>query len=174
MGGMVAGLALAGVSGNPSLAAEPITGWYISGVAGLNFTQELPITQLGPFATNTQTANPNNLNVSTNVGGVGVLSFVAAAIFGAQAKDAAKKIEDAAALGGIYNADLQKQDSQGRSAQSREIVSIVVGVVAVAGGGVLYYLGTRKSREAAATPGSVALLPTASTTDVGAALRVTF
>jgi OOP family OmpA-OmpF porin len=73
MGGMVAGLAWAGVSGNPSLAAEPITGWYISGVAGLNFTQELPITQLGPFATNTQTANPNNLNVSTNVGGVGVL-----------------------------------------------------------------------------------------------------
>jgi len=152
--------------GQPAPGGGPAPGGYPMAVAPAN---------PGPGATAGASDPGRSFKIAgIAVGGVGVLSFVAAAIFGAQAKDAAKKIEDAAALGGIYNADLQKQDSQGRSAQSREIVSIVVGVVAVAGGGVLYYLGTRKSREAAATPGSVALLPTASTTDVGAALRVTF
>jgi tetratricopeptide (TPR) repeat protein len=108
------------------------------------------------------------------VGGFGVVSFVLAAVFGAQAKDAAKKIEDAAARGGTYDMTLQNQDSRGRSAQGREVVSIVVGVAALAGGGVLYYLGRRKTSEAAAVGGTVALLPSASATDLGAALRVTF
>jgi tetratricopeptide (TPR) repeat protein len=110
------------------------------------------------------------------VGGVGVLSFVAAAAYGAQAKDAAKKIEDAAAVGGTFDGGLQTQDSKGRSAQAKEITFLVVGVVAVAGGGVLYYLGARKSKEVAtATARShIALLPAASPTQVGAALRVTF
>jgi tetratricopeptide (TPR) repeat protein len=110
------------------------------------------------------------------VGGVGVLSFVAAAVYGAQAKDSAKKIEDAAAIGGTFDSGLQMQDSKGRSAQGKEIAFLVVGVAAVAGGGVLYYLGTRKSKEiaAATTRSHIALLPAASPTEVGAALRVTF
>jgi tetratricopeptide (TPR) repeat protein len=110
------------------------------------------------------------------VGGVGVLSLVAAAVYGAQAKDSAKKIEDAAALGGTFDSDLQMQDSKGRSAQAKEITFLVVGVAAVAGGGVLYYLGTRKSKEVASATARrhIALLPAASPTEVGAALRVTF
>ena len=68
-------------------------------------------------------------------GGVGVLSFVLAAVFGAQAKDAARKIETAAAAGGgSFDTTLQTQDSRGRSAQTKEVVSLVVGVAALAGG----------------------------------------
>lgn len=116
-------------------------------------------------------------------GGAGLLSLVVAAIFGAQAKDAAQKIETAAASGGTFDTTLQTQDSRGRSAQGKQVAFLVVGVAALAGGGVLYYLGRRQSTEGATAPGTVAgapapgtvaLLPAASPTDLGAALRVTF
>ena len=116
-------------------------------------------------------------------GGAGLLSLVVAAIYGAQAKDAAQKIETAAAGGGAFDATLQTQDSRGRSAQGKQVAFLVVGVAALAGGGVLYYLGRRQSTEGATAPGTVAgapapgtvaLLPAASATDLGAALRVTF
>jgi tetratricopeptide (TPR) repeat protein len=108
-------------------------------------------------------------------GGVGVLAFVVAAVFGAQAKDAAKKIEQGAAAGGIYSQELQDQDSRGRSAQTRATASVVIGVAALAGGGVLYYLGARHTAtEGQPAPGSVAILPAASIDELGAAVRVTF
>jgi tetratricopeptide (TPR) repeat protein len=107
-------------------------------------------------------------------GGLGVVSFVLAAVFAAQAKDAAQKIETAAAAGGTFDATLQNQDSRGRSAQTKEVAFLVVGVAALAGGGVLYYFGRRQGGEGAPAPGTVALLPAASATDLGAALRVTF
>jgi tetratricopeptide (TPR) repeat protein len=108
-------------------------------------------------------------------GGVGVVSFVVAAVFGAQAKDAAQKIEQAAAAGGTYGPALQDQDSRGRSAQTKATAFVVLGVAALAGGGVLYYLGARQgATEGQPAPGTVAILPAASIDEVGAAVRVTF
>jgi tetratricopeptide (TPR) repeat protein len=110
-------------------------------------------------------------------GGVGVASVVLGAVFGAQAKDAQKKVEDGAVPGSIFNANLQDQDARGRAAQTKEVTFLVIGVAALAGGGALYYYGRRQGSEVAAGPRAahtVALLPAASKTDLGAALRVTF
>ncbi len=113
-------------------------------------------------------------------GGVGVASFVAAGIFGTQAKDAARNVEMVAASGGNYD-QVKDQDSRGRTAQGREAVSIIIGVVALAGGGVLYYLGARHPATEGAPPSggpavSVSLLPAAALdrSRWGADLRVTF
>jgi OmpA-OmpF porin, OOP family len=71
MGGVGAICALIGASSTASRAAEPAMGWYISGVAGLNFMQQEPIKSVGNVTTNN--TNNNNLNVQFDVGGVGVL-----------------------------------------------------------------------------------------------------
>jgi tetratricopeptide (TPR) repeat protein len=107
-------------------------------------------------------------------GGAGVLSIVVGAIFGAQAKDAAQKIEKAAANGDVYGPELQTQDSRGRSAQNKETVFLVIGTAALATGGVLYYLGGRQSSEASAEARSVAIVPAASANQLGALVKVTF
>ena len=108
-------------------------------------------------------------------GGVGVVSLVVAAVFGAQARDAAKKIEEGAAARGTYDQTLQDQDARGRTAQTRATVSVVLGLAALAGGGVLYYLGARNaSTEGQPPAGTVAILPAASIDQLGAAMRVTF
>src|SRR5947209_6062530 len=72
MGGLGAVCALIAASSTPSRAAEPAMGWYISGVAGLNFMQQEPIKSIGNITTN-NTSN-NNLNVKFNVGGLGALA----------------------------------------------------------------------------------------------------
>jgi hypothetical protein len=105
-------------------------------------------------------------------GGAGVLSIVVAAIFGAQAKDAARTVEKTAAAGGTFD---PSDDSRGRSAQTKEVTFIIVGTAALAAGGVIYYLGARHPSESGSPPpGSVALLPSAAPDRLGAALRVTF
>jgi len=65
--GLVAFLALIGAAPLPVAAAEPATGFYIGAGAGGNFMQDEPITGVHGFS-------PNNLNLTTDVGGVGVLS----------------------------------------------------------------------------------------------------
>jgi OOP family OmpA-OmpF porin len=69
--GLIAVLAVIGASSGRADAAEPAMGWYISGVAGLNFMQQEPIKSIGTVTTNN--TNNNNLNVQFDVGGVGVL-----------------------------------------------------------------------------------------------------
>ena len=66
IGGAAAIFALLGVSSLPAAAAEPVTGWYISGTAGLNFMQQEAVQKVGAVPV-------NNLNVQFNVGGMGVL-----------------------------------------------------------------------------------------------------
>ena len=105
-------------------------------------------------------------------GGVGVLSIVVGAVYGAQAKDSAKKIEDAAANNQVYTAALQTEDSHGRSAQAKEAAFLVIGVAALAAGGFLYYYSTRKPATEAAGP--IAILPAASPSQLGAAVTVAF
>ena len=105
-------------------------------------------------------------------GGAGALSFVVAAIFGAQAQDAAKSVEKTAASGGTYN---PSDDQRGRSAQTKEVAFIIIGTSALAAGGVIYYLGARHPTEGGSPPpGSVALMPSAAPDRMGASLRVTF
>ena len=105
-------------------------------------------------------------------GGAGVLSYVVAAIFGGQAKDAQRNVEKTANSGGTFD---PSEDQRGRSAQTKEVAFIVVGSTALAAGGVLYYLGTRHPAETGSPPaGSVALLPSVAPDRAGAALRVTF
>ena len=65
--GAVAVLALIGASSVAASAAEPISGFYIGAAAGGNYMQDEPITGVKGF-------NPSNLNLTTDVGGVGVLS----------------------------------------------------------------------------------------------------
>jgi tetratricopeptide (TPR) repeat protein len=114
-----------------------------------------------------------NLRVAGMVtGGAGVLSYVLAAIFAAQAKDAQHNVEKTANAGGTFN---PSEDQRGRSAQTKEVTFIIVGTAALAAGGVIYYLGARHPVEAGSPPpGSVALLPTLAPDRAGAALRVTF
>jgi OmpA-OmpF porin, OOP family len=69
MAGVSAICAVIGATSTPSHAGEP--GWYISGVAGLNFMQQEPIKSIGNITTNN--TNNNNLNVKFDVGGLGVL-----------------------------------------------------------------------------------------------------
>jgi hypothetical protein len=57
IGGSLAVLALIEGSSLPAGAAEPLSGWYISGVAGLNITQEEAIKNVGPVTTNNLTRN---------------------------------------------------------------------------------------------------------------------
>jgi hypothetical protein len=80
-------------------------------------------------------------------GGAGVVSFVVAAIFGGQAKDAAKNVEKTAGNGGTYD---PTEDQRGRSAQTREITFVVVGTAALVAGGVIYYLGASHPSEGGA------------------------
>ncbi len=105
-------------------------------------------------------------------GGAGVLSLVVAAIFGSQAKDAARSVEKTAASGGTFD---PSDDERGRSAQTKEVTFIIVGATALVAGGAIYYLGARHPAEAGSPPpGSVALLPSVAPDRAGAALRVTF
>ena len=105
-------------------------------------------------------------------GGAGVLSYVVAAIFGGQAKDAQRNVEKTANAGGTFD---PSEDQRGRSAQTREVTFIVIGTAALAAGGVIYYLGAHHPTEGGSPPpGSVALLPSAAPDRMGAALRVTF
>jgi tetratricopeptide (TPR) repeat protein len=105
------------------------------------------------------------------VGGVGVVSLIAATVFGVQAQNAAKKIQDRAAAGGVYDPALQAVDSDGRSAQTKEAAYAVIGIGALAAGGFLYYYGSQQQQRAAER---VAILPSASPKELGATLRVTF
>jgi OOP family OmpA-OmpF porin len=66
IGGAAAIFALVGGAALPVAAAEPVTGWYISGAAGLNFMQQEAIQKVGSLPT-------NNLNAQFDVGGMGVL-----------------------------------------------------------------------------------------------------
>jgi tetratricopeptide (TPR) repeat protein len=105
-------------------------------------------------------------------GGAGVLSYVVAAIFGGQAKDAQRNVEKTANAGGTFN---PSEDQRGRSAQTKEVTFIIVGTAALAAGGVIYYLGARHPAESGSPPpGSVALMPSVAPDRMGAALRVTF
>jgi len=65
--GVVAVLALIGASSVAANAAEPVSGFYIGAAAGGNYMQDEPITGVKGFS-------PSNLNLTTDVGGVGVLS----------------------------------------------------------------------------------------------------
>ncbi len=62
----VAIFAMIGGSSLPAVAQEALEGWYISGVAGLNFMQNESIEGVNRLTT-------NNTNVQTNVGGMGAL-----------------------------------------------------------------------------------------------------
>ena len=65
-------------------------------------------------------------------GGAGVLSYVVAAIFGGQAKDAQRNVEKTANAGGTFDPG---EDRRGRSAQTKEVTFIIVGTAALAAGG---------------------------------------
>ncbi len=105
-------------------------------------------------------------------GGAGVLSYVVAAIFGGQAKDAQRNVEKTANAGGTFD---PSEDQRGRTAQTKEVTFIIVGTAALAAGGVIYYLGARHPVETGSPPpGSVALMPSVAPDRAGAALRVTF
>jgi hypothetical protein len=111
-------------------------------------------------------------------GGVGVASIVVGAIFGAQAKDKAKQLQDKVVPGSTYDASLKSLDDKGRSAQTMEWVFLGVGGAALIGGGVLYIIGSSQHATVAqnASPAgmAVAILPTISPRDLGASLQVTF
>jgi hypothetical protein len=64
IGGTVAIFALIGGSSLPPVAAEPLDGWYISGIAGLNIMQHESIEGVNRLTT-------NNTNVQAGVGVLG-------------------------------------------------------------------------------------------------------
>ena len=66
IGGAAAMFALIGGASLPAVAADPVDGWYISGVAGANFMQQESINKVGGFTT-------NNLDLKADVGGLAVL-----------------------------------------------------------------------------------------------------
>jgi tetratricopeptide (TPR) repeat protein len=132
-----------------------------------------PIPPPGALSEAAPTDHGKNLRLAGMVtGGAGLLSYVVAAIFGGQAKDAQRNVEKTANSGGTFDPN---EDQRGRSAQTKEVTFIIVGTAALAAGGVIYYLGTRHPAETGSPPpGSVALMPSVAPDRMGAALRVTF
>jgi tetratricopeptide (TPR) repeat protein len=114
-------------------------------------------------------------------GGVGVLSLIIGAAYGSQAKSAQHDLESQSSIG-VYDTSLQAIDAKGRSAQAKETAFIGLGVVAVAAGGVIYFLGARQSAADAGgaapppapPPPPVSLLPSVGPGFAGGTLRVAY
>jgi tetratricopeptide (TPR) repeat protein len=101
------------------------------------------------------------------VAGAGGLLVVIGLVEGLRAAAAANEINDAAKMGKAFDPAVE---DRGKRAQRWEAGLLVVGALAGAGGGALYYMG-RKDRERSA---AISVTPIAVAGQVGALLRVAF
>jgi hypothetical protein len=101
------------------------------------------------------------------VAGAGGLLIVIGLVEGLRAAAAANEINDAAKMGKAFDPAVE---DRGKRAQRWEAGLLVVGALAGAGGGALYYMG-RKDRERSA---AISVTPIAAAGQVGALLRVAF
>jgi OOP family OmpA-OmpF porin len=69
IGGAAAMFALIGGMSLPAAAANPVDGWYISGVAGANFMQQESVNQIGGFKTNSVNLRPADVGGMVVLGG---------------------------------------------------------------------------------------------------------
>jgi tetratricopeptide (TPR) repeat protein len=109
-----------------------------------------------PGSTPTEKSGGGGLKIGgIATGGVGVVLVVTGAIFGASAKSNESAINDARAAGEPWTTDLQHKADSGKTDATLATVCFVVGGAAIAGGGVLFFLGMHAKSEPA-----VSLIPT--------------
>jgi tetratricopeptide (TPR) repeat protein len=102
--------------------------------------------------------------------GVGGVLLLVAIVEGLRARSASQQIEDAAADRMTYDPAVEKR---GQSAEKVEIFTAITGLLAVGGGGVLWYLGRKQEMENT-TSYRISLSPLLPAGGGGALLRVRF
>lgn len=90
-------------------------------------------------------------------GAVGVALIGTSVAFALSARSAESDVQAAVDAGQRWTPELRDKDSSGRLSSTLSTVSLSVGIAAVVGGGVLYYLGARRSGTAAR--GEVSIVP---------------
>lgn len=103
--------------------------------------------------------------------GSGAALLVAAAISAGVANDKAKKIENLAMAGGIFDPKIEKD---GKTANAIAIVTGLTGLAAGVAGGILWFAGRSEPAPAAAAPPRLALFPVAGPGFAGAGAGVIF
>jgi tetratricopeptide (TPR) repeat protein len=103
--------------------------------------------------------------IAAGAGGAALL--VTGIIFGISAKSDQQDVQNAVDSGAVWTPELQNQANSGQTKATVANVTIGLGIAAIAGGGVLYYLGIRKDR-------AVEVEPTASRHGFGATLTVRY
>jgi tetratricopeptide (TPR) repeat protein len=103
--------------------------------------------------------------IAIGVGGAALL--VTGIVFGLSAKSDQSDVQNAVDSHAAWSADLDSQASSGQTKAAIANISIGIGVAALVGGGVLYYLGARRDR-------AMEVSPTASRHGVGATLTVRY
>jgi tetratricopeptide (TPR) repeat protein len=126
----------------------------------------LPLTPHPPAADATLQATPaapprpGRLKKITGlaVGGTGAALFLGGMLAGLKAKGAEKDVDDAFKGGATWSQELSDKEKDGKGAARAANVLFGLGVAAMAGGGVLYYLGVKEARAASAST-SIGLSP---------------
>jgi hypothetical protein len=96
-----------------------------------------------------QDKETNRLKAAGIVTGASGLALVGAGVYyGLSARSSADQISQLSKNKGQWNADQQAAYQNGQNAATRATLFYVVGGAAMAGGGVLYWLGTREARAA--------------------------
>jgi hypothetical protein len=98
-------------------------------------------------------------------GALGVGLLTAAVVLGLEARSAEKEVDDAFTAGSTWSEELAQREQSGRNAARAANILIGVGAAALVGGGVLYYLGLRRS--AASVEVAIALPPGGIVTALG-------
>jgi tetratricopeptide (TPR) repeat protein len=88
--------------------------------------------------------------------GAGVAVTAVGVVFALQAKNAADDVSALSASGGTWSTSFADKESSGQRDQIIGTLGIGLGVAAIVGGGVLYYLGTTERAEHAAVSVGVA------------------
>jgi tetratricopeptide (TPR) repeat protein len=84
-------------------------------------------------------------------GGTGAVLVITGIVFALQASSAQSEVQDAVARGAQWDSNLQSTHESGQRAATISAVTMSLGVAALVGGGVLYYLGVKKDKQATTT-----------------------
>jgi tetratricopeptide (TPR) repeat protein len=126
-----------------------------------------------PVADNVDRPHPGRgLKIGGMVtGGVGVALVVTGIVFAMKASSLQGELEDAVAMGTPWNSDLDAKRSDGKSAATMGKVTIGLGVAAIVGGGVMYFLGMKKDKAAASGESAWMIVPAVSPAGGGVLVR---
>ena len=79
--------------------------------------------------------------------GAGVAATTVGIVFGLKAKSAADDVSSLSSTGGTWTAEFADKQSAGQRDETIGAIGISLGVAAIVGGGILYYLGATEKPE---------------------------